>query len=310
VAAGAGLTGGGSSGNLTLNVNFSGSGTASTVARVDHTHERGTSDNTAVGAGAMPGTSGDNNAAFGRDALNALTSGAHDTAVGALSLDSLTSGFSNTAIGFNAGSALTTDSTNTGAGALALDRNSVGASNVAVGYAALRPSTGSGNSALGFGTLDDLAAGDFNLALGFAAGNTLTTGSYTVYVGASSGAATENNTMRFGGFNQVRTFIAGIRGVATANNDALAVVVDSAGQLGTLSSSAKTKFDIQDLPHSSARALHQLRPVSFRYRQPFADGSTPVQFGLIAEEVQRVLPELVALDGQGEPASVKYHVLP
>jgi hypothetical protein len=57
-------------------------------------------------------------------------------------------------------------------------------------------------------------------------------------------------------------------------------------------------------------AVARLRPVSFRYKQPFADGSTPVQYGLIAEEVQQVLPELIAYDDQGEPATVKYHVLP
>ena len=98
--------------------------------------------------------------------------------------------------------------------------------------------------------------------------------------------------------------------MTTGLNNAQTVVIDSAGQLGTVSSSLRTKVDIAELEPSVTSALHRLRPVQFRYRQAFADGSTPIQYGLIAEEVQDVLPELVATDDEGQPASVKYHVLP
>src|SRR5690606_20560819 len=101
-----------------------------------------------------------------------------------------------------------------------------------------------------------------------------------------------------------------IRGVTTGVNNAVPVVIDSAGQLGTVSSSRRTKFDIANLDAPVTEALHQLRPVQFRYRQAFADGSTPLQYGLIAEEVNEVLPALVALGEDGTPETVKYHVLP
>ena len=106
---------------------------------------------------------------------------------------------------------------------------------------------------------------------------------------------------------QTTTFIAGIRGVTTGVADALAVVIDSAGQLGTTNSSRRVKTDIHDLGDQS-RALHQLRPVSFRYRSHPPDG--PLEYGLIAEEVAEIYPELVVRDTDGQPSGVRYHVLP
>lgn len=142
-------------------------------------------------------------------------------------------------------------------------------------------------------------------------GSVLSAGSFNIYVGAQAGGATESNTIRVGrSAQQTRAFIAGIRGTTTGNNNAQTVVIDGAGQLGTVSSSRRTKFDIAGLDAAVTSALQALRPVQFRYRRAFADGSTPLQYGLIAEEVQDVLPELVATDHEGQPASVKYHVLP
>jgi len=126
----------------------------------------------------------------------------------------------------------------------------------------------------------------------------------------ANGLASEIARLSASGAPIIRAFLAAVRGVTTGRNDAVAVVVDSLGQLGTVSSSRRTKFDIADLEQPVTDALQRLRPVQFRYRQAFSNGTTPFQYGLIAEEVQEVLPELVALDGTGQPATVKYHVLP
>lgn len=345
VTAGAGLLGGGTTGTVTLNVNptlvqsrvtgacpagqsisaiaangtvtcevddsgvnVTGSGSATTAARADHTHQRTIATNTAVGAGALATPTGDQNTAMGWNALNAVTSGAQNSALGTEALRALTTGLNNVAVGYLAGE-LTNGGSNTVIGTQAHRSNTTGNTNVAVGYAALSDSTGShANVALGSGALADLTAGDSNVAIGANAGATLTSGANNIYV-AHPGVAVEDSTTRIGQM-QSRVFIAGVRGRTTGQNDAVAVVIDSFGQLGTVSSSAKTKFDIQDLPADVSDAVARLRPVSFRYKQPFADGSTPLQYGLIAEEVEQVLPELVAYDEHGEPAKVKYHVLP
>lgn len=311
VTAGAGLTGGGSSPTVALNVSFAGSGGASTVARSDHTHERFSSSNTAVGSGAAPGISGiaNGNTALGASTLSAITTVSFNTAVGwnALSQTTVSGG---TAVGAQALQANTTGTANTAVGRNALRDNQAGFSNVAAGYNALQAAQGTANTAVGAYAFWQLATGDSNIAIGNNAGATLTSGSNNVYLASGGGTPTESGTIRIGDTAQTRAFVRGIAGVTTGFNNAVPVVVDSAGQLGTVSSSAKTKFDIQDLPADVTTALARLRPVSFRYKQPFADGSTPVQYGLIAEEVEQVLPELVAYDDEGEPATVKYHVLP
>lgn len=102
--------------------------------------------------------------------------------------------------------------------------------------------------------------------------------------------------------------MAGIRGRTTGNADAIPVLIDSAGQLGTVSSSRRFKEDIHDMGHASERLL-QLRPVTFRYTQPFADGAKPIQYGLIAEDVAEVFPELVARDADGRIETVHYQKL-
>ncbi len=108
---------------------------------------------------------------------------------------------------------------------------------------------------------------------------------------------------------QTKTFIAGIRGRTTGVNDAVTVLIDSNGQLGTVSSSRRYKEDIQSLGDVSA-ALMQLRPVTFRYKQPYDDGDKPIQYGLIAEEVAEVLPDLAVFNADGQTETVKYHLLP
>jgi hypothetical protein len=308
VTAGSGLLGGGSTGAVTLSANFGGSGSANTAARSDHTHERVTSSNIAIGLGAGASiTSGSGSTAVGASALADATGFTRNTAIGWNALQHTTTSQS-TAVGAQALADNVTGGSNTAVGDQALRVNVAGSQNVAVGSSALNASTGSRNLALGFVALGNMTSGDDNIAIGDNAGANVTTGSGNIYIG-SPGAA-EGGTIRIGHTGQTRTFLRGVNGVTTAINNAVPVVVDSAGQLGTVSSSAKTKFDIQDLPADVTSAVARLRPVSFRYKQPFADGSTPVQYGLIAEEVQQVLPELIAYDDQGEPATVKYHVLP
>ncbi len=307
VTAGNGLNGGGSTSTVTLNVAFAGSGAANSAARSDHSHMGANTSNTHVGSGAGSSASGSGNTAVGGSALAAATTASFNTAVGWSALQS-TTGTNNTAVGSQALLSNTTGLGNSAVGREALRGNLTGSQNVAVGFNALSLSTGSRNIGLGYSVLGTLTSGDDNIAIGDNAGVGLSAGSDNVYI-AATGAA-DNGTIRIGSTAQTRTFLAGVRGITTGVNNALAVVVDGNGQLGTISSSARTKFDIQDLAPDVADALSRLRPVSFRYKQAFADGSTPVQYGLIAEEVQQVLPELVALDDQGEPASVKYHVLP
>lgn len=301
VVAGAGLTGGAASGVATLSVSFGGTGIDGSAARSDHSHALGTSTlaNTAVGQAALDASAGSANTAVGYNVMTNATGGHSNTGVGAFALEDQADGIQNTAVG-----------------SYALASNTTGWMNTAVGREALYElngpdsSTSSRNTAIGKHALANVTQGYQNTALGAFAGADLITGDENVYI-HNSGSASESRTIRIGldGL-QTRAFIAGIRGVATGVNDAVTVVVDSGGQLGTVSSSRRTKFDIADLDRPITRAIQRLRPVQFRYRQAFTDGTTPLQYGLIAEEVQEVLPELVALDADGQPATVKYHVLP
>ncbi len=282
VTAGDGLSGGSSSGAVSLAVAFNGSGTLPLAARSDHTHER-------------PGGGVGVNTAIGRSALSSNSTGGENTALGYSSLRWNSVGSRNTGVGFNALRDTTEGIGNVGVGADALDDNVLGTNNVAVG-----------NNALG-----NVTTGVQNVGIGTSAGIQLVSGSLNVYLGSRGYSAAESSTIRIGDSqSHGRAFVAGIRGVTTGLGDAVGVVIDSAGQLGTVSSSRRTKFDIADLAPAATEALHRLRPVQFRYRQAFADGSTPIQYGLIAEEVNEVLPGLVVLGQDGSPETVKYHVLP
>jgi hypothetical protein len=123
------------------------------------------------------------------------------------------------------------------------------------------------------------------------------------------GQTAESGVIRVGtSGTQTSFFAAGIRGVTTGSNDAVPVMIDSNGQLGTVSSSRRFKEDIQDMGEASQGLMH-LRPVTFRYLKPFADGSKPMQYGLVAEEVAEVYPDLVARSADGQIETVKYQVL-
>ena len=189
----------------------------------------------------------------------------------------------------------------------ALQANTTGYYNTASGYQALQANTtGNGNTATGVQALYN-ATGSNNTALGYAAGSNLVAGSGNIYLG-HSGVNGDNNVLRLGYASTTGAFVTGVRGVKTGNNDAVPVVIDSNGQLGTVSSSRRFKKEIEDMGDATAN-LMRLRPVTFRYKQPYADGSEPIQFGLVAEEVAEVYPELVARSADGQIETVKYQVL-
>ena len=257
-------------------------------------------NNTASGAFALySNTSGGLNTASGVSALLNNTTGSRNTAVGYQALSSNTTASDNTATGTALGSN-TTGSKNTASGAGALGSNTIGNFNTASGGFALQGNiSGIKNTALGYEALTD-STGDKNIAIGFQAGADLVSGNNNIYIG-NSGAANESLTIRLG-TNQTRTFIAGI---APTNVNGVAVMIDANGQLGVALSSARYKRDIAPLGARSA-ALFQLRPVSFAYHDD-APGIT--QYGLIAEEVAVVYPELVTHTLTGEVQSVRYQEL-
>jgi hypothetical protein len=262
--------------------------------------------NTALGAGTLFRNTADNNTAIGTGALVNNTVGAGNTATGAFALFSNTgvtnvangyqalfhniAGNGNTGIGtgalFNNG----TGNDNTATGLGALGSNVTGQANTANGVNALGSNTGSGNTAIGHSALGSSTTGHGNTALGDGAGNNVTTASNAICIG-SLGADVTNSC-----------FIGNIRGITTNSNNAVPVLIDSAGQLGTASSSRRFKTDIKPIEKASESIL-ALQPVSFRYK---VHKDTTPNFGLIAEEVAKVNPDLVIYDADGKPFTVRY----
>jgi hypothetical protein len=151
--------------------------------------------------------------------------------------------------------------------------------------------------------------GDANIAIGDRVGINLTTGNSNIYIG-DPGVDGESFTTRitppgFNPFAARRTFIDGIRGVTTGNADAVPVLIDSAGQLGTTSSSRRFKKEIRPMEQASESIL-RLKPVRFQYK---SDNTNTPQFGLIAEEVADVNPDLVVRDQKGEIYTVRYEAV-
>ena len=244
-----------------------------------------------------------------------------NTAEGQGALLSLTTGALNTAVGYLSLQANTTGGYNTANGAFALNDNDTGHSNTANGYAAIRANTtGIGNTATGAGALTFNTTGDHNTAngssalfindtgnnntaLGFRAGSNQRTGSNNIYIGAGLiGVDGESNTIHIGK-NITDTFIDGING-ATASGGAAVFVVGEGGKLGTMPSSARFKDEIKPMDKAS-EAILALRPVSFRYKKE-VDPQRVAQFGLVAEDVEKINPDLVIRDAQGRPQTVRY----
>jgi len=230
-------------------------------------------NNTAVGDQALINNKGESNTATGFGSLLDNTSGSFNTANGAFALFSNTEGESNTAVGWNALLSNSTGNTNTAVGNEALNVNVTGSANTAIGNGALLPSTGNGNTALGAG-----------------AGDGVTTANNVIAIGSVAADVSDS------------CFIGNIRGVTTANADAIPVLIDSAGQLGTVSSSARFKNEIKPMDKAS-EAILALKPVTFHYKN---DKKNTPQFGLIAEEVAKVNQGLVVRDKNGEIYTVRY----
>jgi hypothetical protein len=262
--------------------------------------------NTAVGLGALPvNTAGNGNTASGYQALQNNTIGIWNTASGYAALQTNTDGSANTAIGTEA-LQYNDGANNTASGSQALNHNTTGGNNTADGYQAiLFNTTGSYNTASGTSALFH-STGSGNTALGYYAGGQLTTGSNNIMIGNEGGAA-DDHTIRLGDV-QTKTFIAGIQGATTGVPTSMTVMIDTNGQLGTISSSRRFKEDIQDMGDASS-SLMRLRPVTYRYKQPYADGSKPLDYGLIAEEVAEVYPDLVVTNKDGQVQTVQYQKL-
>jgi hypothetical protein len=275
-------------------------------------------------------TAGNQNTATGLRALFSDTNGGFNTATGVLSLFSNTSGFfnsatgayslannisgnyntangyaalyrntadANTATGFGALYLNTTGSLNTANGYLALNHNTFGAANTATGYRALDSNTtGTFNTAIGDQALSRNTTGFANTAIGDGAGLDQTTGAGNVYIDSGiTGVAGESNVC----------YIASIFGQLSASG--IPVLVNSSNKLGTTTSSKRFKEDIKSMDKAS-EAILALRPVSFRYKKQIDPAGTS-QFGLVAEDVEKVNPELVVRDKEGKPYTVRYEAV-
>jgi hypothetical protein len=242
--------------------------------------------NTAVGAGTLLANTADSNTATGAGALLSNTTGASNTANGAFALFSSTTASFNTANGQQALLSNTTGHSNTADGQNALTANTTGAENVATGVGALGSNT----------------TGNNNTALGWEAGSNLT-GDNNIDIGHDVGGATgESNTIRIGNTNIATTIIRGISGQTIPSGGT--VLVASNGQLGTLVSSKRFKQEIKPMDKAS-EALFALKPVTFRYKKGI-DPQGISQFGLVAEDVEKVNPDLVLRDKEGKTYSVRY----
>lgn len=240
----------------------------------------GGTDNVFLGASVGNGGSSGFNVGIGAACLSAISTGVRNIAMGLSSLSALDAGTGNVAIGYNTGTSLNSN-------------------------------TGNYNVAIGFDALSSLATGIANVAIGLDAGGVLT-GAETsnIYI-LNNGVTGESNTIRIGtqGTSQGQQNVCAIAGIFGATVDAgsgVPVVIDNTGLLGTVVSSARFKKNINDMGDRSSKVMN-LRPVNFSYKE---DPTNSMQFGLIAEEVAEVMPELVVYDASHNPHSVRYHELP
>src|SRR5438477_452796 len=291
-------------------------------------------NNTAEGTSALFSlTSGADNTAIGYHALFSNTTGQFNNAVGANALSSSVDGSSNNALGESAlfhnihGGENTAvgdlalesnDSTgnsfanfNTAVGASALFNNVDGDSNNAVGVDALRSNVdGKFNNAVGFSALGDNVSGSGNVAIGDSAGAGVE-GDFNIYIGAFAGPApspapvSESETIRIGDVFNVACYIGGITGQTASGG--VAVFIDGNGKLGTITSSARFKDDIKPMDKVS-EAILNLKPVTFRYKHELDPNGIP-QFGLVAEQVEQVNPDLVVRDQDGKVNTVRYEAV-
>jgi uncharacterized coiled-coil protein SlyX len=251
------------------------------------------------------GCSDTNSTFLGDDALMNNT-GDVNTAIGSIALSMNTTGSRNTATGWQALYFNTTGSFNTANGGAAVASNTAGSFNTGIGTSALlNNTTGNNNTAVGNSALFSNTTGSGNIALGDAAGTKIITGSNNIDIG-NPGTHTDSSRIRIGTPGiQTKTFMAGISGATVP--DGVGVIVGSNGQLGTIVSSARFKEAIQPMDKAS-EAILALKPVTFHYKHEL-DPESIQQFGLVAEEVEKVNPDLVARDEQGKPYTVRYEAV-
>jgi len=273
-------------------------------------------ENTANGTAALEQNNGSNNTATGAFALFSNTASYENTAMGAgaLTQNDISGNelaIDNTAVGFDALNANVDGSDNTAVGAEALLSNNNAQGNTAVGDRTLMASTdGSFNTAIGVSAMRNNVLGNTNTVVGAVAGLNLVNGVFNTYLGDLVGAQApeESSVIRIAdlssGYPMNACFIGGIFGNVTPG---VPVYINANGQLSTTASSARFKDEIK--PMEKAReAIFALKPVTFRYKKEFDRQGVP-QFGLIAEEVEKVNPDLVYHDGQGEIYSVRYEAV-
>ena len=266
-------------------------------------------NNTASGSLALQNnTTGYYNTANGDTALYTNTTGYWNTAIGALALFN-NNGNYNTAFGAEALQNNTTGNNNVASGLSALFTNSTGYDNTANGFIALYyNTTGHDNTAVGFQALTNNTTGSNNVAVGMNAGANLTTGSNNIIIGAGvPGTAGEANKIRIGKSTHTATYIGGIYNKTVASGSRVGVMIDSTGKLGTVVSSARFKEAIKPMDKSSETILG-LKPVTFRYKEELDPDGAP-QFGLIAEEVEKVNSDLVVRDEEGKVMTVRYEAV-
>ena len=249
--------------------------------------------NTAVGAGSLDLNLGDSNTAAGAAALLFNTTGTENTAVGTAALEFNNSGNVNSAFGALA-LISNTGSNNTAIGDRALLNSVGGGSNTAVGQAVmLNNHTGSNNIAIGVQALGNNDSGNGNIVLGNVAGSGITTANNVICIGLG-GANVDNHT-----------YIANINTTTVSGGGTDAVTVDlSTGLLGHLSSSRRYKEEIQPMTNAS-ETLYRLKPVTYRFKKEI-DTSQSLDYGLVAEDVAAVDPNLAIRDGKGQVEAVRY----
>jgi hypothetical protein len=258
-------------------------------------HNTDGSSNTAIGYQALHfNTTGYYNTANGDSALVSNTTGYENVANGVNGLYSNTTGFYNTANGVAALANNTAGEGNTANGLAALINNTTGNFNTADGYQALAiNTTGGGNTAIGPNALFFHTAGNYNIALGAGAGNSVTTADSVIAIGSP------------GGNDSNSCYIGQIFGVTSSGGTA--VFINSDGKLGTTTSSRRFKEGIKPMERAS-EALFALKPVTFRYKKGIDPRGIP-QFGLVAEDVETVNPDLVVRDKEGKVNTVRYEAV-
>jgi len=278
--------------------------------------------NTAIGAFALhSNTTGNTNTAIGHNAMFLNTAGNENMAIGDNALYFNMTGFHNTATGVSALASNTTGNQNTATGVSALALNITGNQNTATGALALHLSAGDGNTASGYRALERNLHGNFNTAVGDSAMLNNRNGNKNIALGYQAGLNLDrdNNidignpgvrgdasTIRIGkaGIHS-NTYIAGISGVTVAGG--VGVIIDTDGHLGTVVSSERFKDEIKPMDKTS-EAILSLKPVRFRYKTALDPKGIP-QFGLVAEDVAKVNPDLVARDAEGRPYTVRYEAV-